>query len=256
MVLILFLTILVVYNYYQVSIYKVHSVGLESNKLSEDLCLCHISDFHSSRFIDLDSLTFDIACFKPDIVLLTGDILDGRARDIEDAIRLVDRLKTLEKPIYFVRGNHENKNPCRDDFLTALTDRKVKILYNQVDKISKDLSIAGVEFGLDKKTYRATVDNLDKDSYNIVLSHSPKYPLDYRTGVEDLILSGHTHGGQIRLPFFRFIVPGKKWFSRTAKGLYSLESGSLYVDSGLGNSFLGLRFLNRVQISNISIKVK
>ncbi len=89
-----------------------------------------------------------------------------------------------------------------------------------------------------------------------MLSHSPNRPMAYTTGLEDLILSGHTHGGQVRLPIIgSIVVPGQGFFPKYDKGIYELENTTLYIDSGLGNSLLPpLRLFNRIQISNIIIK--
>ncbi len=76
-----------------------------------------------------------------------------------------------------------------------------------------------------------------------MLSHSPNRPISYSEGIEDLILSGHTHGGQVRLPFIGAILaPGQGYFPKYDKGIFHLDNTILYIDSGLGNSVFQLDF--------------
>ncbi|MCG4585626.1 phosphoesterase, partial [Anaerosalibacter bizertensis] len=117
------------------------------------------------------------------------------------------------------------------------------------------INIIGLNFFIDEKDYNKAIEGIDEKDYNIILSHSPNRPLRYLNGKEDLILSGHTHGGQVRLPIIGAVIaPGQGYFPKYDKGLFELENSILYIDSGLGNSVFPIRFLNRVQISNVLVK--
>src|SRR5699024_2834211 len=95
-----------------------------------------------------------------------------------------------------------------------------------------------------------------KNEYvNIVLAHHSKSIRENHTGMEDFVFSGHTHGGQVRLPFIGALwAPGEGFFPKYDKGVFEYESFKIYVDSGLGNTKYNLRFLNRIQFSNIILK--
>ena len=97
-------------------------------------------------------------------------------------------------------------------------------------------------------------ENISEKEYNLLLSHSPNKPINYLNKNIDLILSGHTHGGQVRIPIIGGVLaPGQGLFPKYDKGLYKIGNTSLYIDSGLGNSLLPIRMFNRVQISNIEV---
>lgn len=249
------LLILIIYNLYQISSYKIERISLTSKKLKKSLRLVQITDFHSSRFINLNRLARDISKVDPDIIVLTGDIIDGRKRSLKEALNLVSKLSDLAIDSYFVMGNHEYRNPKLDLFIDSLRAQGIKILDNELVKIGEGaINLAGINFGLDREDYDELISFMDEDSYNILLSHSPKYPIEYGLNREDLVLSGHTHGGQVRLPFLGAVLsPSEGFFPEYDKGLYEIGKTVLYIDSGLGSSLLPLRILNRVQISIIDI---
>ncbi len=106
-----------------------------------------------------------------------------------------------------------------------------------------------------EEDYEGIIKDINQNNFIILLSHSPNRIIHYSKGVEDLILTGHTHGGQIRLPLLGSIIaPGQGLFPKYDKGLFQLKGTPLYIDSGLGNSTIPVRLFNRVQISNITIK--
>ena len=92
----------------------------------------------------------------------------------------------------------------------------------------------------------------DDESINIILSHFSKNVRDNYQGSEDFIFSGHTHGGQVRLPIVGGLVaPGEGFFPEYDKGAFKFNNSIIYIDSGLGNTFLPLRFMDQIQYSNI-----
>lgn len=249
--------IILTYNYYEVSKYKMNNVKFCSNKIYKKLKISQISDFHSSRFINLDKLVTDIYKYDPNLIVLTGDIIDGKKKEIDRALALVDKLRTLDLDIYFITGNHEYRNENFELFMEELSKRGIIILDNRLVELEEyNVSLAGINFGLSKEEYDETVSGMNVDSYNILLSHSPKYPVNYSENKEDLIICGHTHGGQVRVPFIGAVVsPSEGFFPKYDKGIYDLGKTKLYIDSGLGTSALALRMFNRAQISNIDIEV-
>ena len=133
----------------------------------------------------------------------------------------------------------------------------VRILNNESKLLEindEKINIAGVEFQINRKEYTNALYNINPRYFTLLLSHSPNRPIKYLTGKEDLILSGHTHGGQVRLPILGAIVaPGQGLFPKYDKGIVELGKTILYIDSGLGNSLYPIRLFNRVQTSNITI---
>ncbi len=260
----IFITILsiilvfLIYNYIQISKVYINKPILESPKLSNELRITQISDYHNNYRIDQNKLIDEIKKFNPHIIVLTGDIIDNETKDINPIIKLIEKLMGINKNIFFVRGNHEIASLYEGDFIYRLKKLGITVLENTNKAINieeEEINICGLSFYIDKGDYIKAMKGIDKNKFTILISHSPNKPIAFSEGIEDLILSGHTHGGQVRLPIIgALIAPGQQLFPKYSKGIYKLENTILYIDSGLGNSILPLRFFNRIQISNIKIK--
>lgn len=248
---------LMAYFYVQVKYFKVKEITLNSDKVTEDINIIQISDFHNSKYINRDKIIEEVGNIDPDLIFLTGDIIDAKTEDIKPALNLVKGLINITDRIYFVWGNHECGNEKGKEFVKSLEKTGVNVLENEnvIVKIKNDeVNICGVEFYIKREEYKKSLQGIDYKNYTILLSHSPNRPIYYSSGVEDLIVSGHTHGGQVRLPIIGAVVaPGQGFFPKYDKGLFKLGNSHIYIDSGLGNSVFPIRFLNRVQISNIKI---
>ncbi len=255
--IVLFLLLLFIYNYVQISKLYVNKPMLNNKKLSKDLRITQISDYHANKRIDLKKLLNEITQFNPHIIVLTGDIIDSSTKDIQPTLNMINSLMKINNNIFFINGNHELSNIYGEQFILKLEDMGVTILDNNNEIIDIDgekINICGLNFFASRKDYEKTIEGMDEKNYTILLSHSPNRPLSYNSGIEDLILTGHTHGGQVRLPFVGAIIaPGQGYFPKYDKGTFEIGSTVLYIDSGLGNSVFPIRFLNRVQISNITI---
>lgn len=258
LIILIIILSLLLYNNSQISNIKISKVNIESSKLKNSLRISQITDFHSNDKIDLGDLYNKLHEYNPHVIMLTGDIIDFKTRDLNLAFSLIDKLHELNKPIYYVSGNHELRNPLINEFHKGLMDRGVIIAEDKaLDlKINEDdIRIFGAGFLYESWDYNKLYEDIDDISYNILLSHSPNRPIWYLHEEIDLILSGHTHGGQIRLPFVGGVVsPGEGLFPKYDKGVMEIDDNTLlYIDSGLGNSLLPIRFLNQVQISEITI---
>ena len=258
LIIIVLIIILIVYNQVQISKFKINKVTIQSEKLNSEIRISQITDFHSNKHINIVKIVESMEEFKPHIIVLTGDIIDTKTEDLSIAFALVDLVTSVGKPIFFVEGNHEGQNPKKNEFLLGLEKKGVIILDNKtkmVDIEEEKIRLIGLGFFAQKADFQKVLDKATKDIYDILLSHSPNRPIKYLDDRIDLVLSGHTHGGQVRLPFIGGLVaPGQGFFPKYDKGLMQVESGPLlYIDSGLGNSLLPIRFLNSVQISEITI---
>lgn len=260
--LVLILILGLVYIYNQIEDFKVRELAIPSDKISNEVRFSQISDFHSNKFIDLDRLKDEIEDFDPNFIVLTGDIIDRKDDDFTVAISLLDTLKSLEIEIYYIIGNHEDENIYFKDFKSEIQSRNITVLedsHSIIDVEGNTVNIIGMrhnsfmgsELSMNMNKYEEIVGGLDRNNFNLLLVHSPTYVHETVLGHEDLVLSGHTHGGQIRLPIIGpIVVPGQGLFPEYDKGLFELENGHIYIDSGLGNSFLPIRTLNHVQFTN------
>ena len=252
------LVCVLIYNHIQISKFYVNKPVLYSSKLSKELRITQISDYHANYRINKDKLLRDIREFDPHIIVLTGDLIDSRTKDIEPTLELIKDVFSINNNVFYVNGNHELGCILGDEFMSSLKAMGVNLLENTGEIINIDgerINICGVGFYISQKDYKNSLEGIDDKNFTILLSHSPNRPLYYMTGREDLIISGHTHGGQVRLPFLGAIIaPGQGYFPKYDKGVFKIGDTLLYIDSGLGNSVFPIRFFNRVQISNITIK--
>ncbi|GAA4061266.1 metallophosphoesterase [Amphibacillus indicireducens] len=233
---------------------KVNQVYFENDKFSSEqkLEILQISDVHNRN---LGGKYGRITELNPDLIVLTGDLIDRKTTDLTHTINLLEQLITIDRPIYFVSGNHEQESLMFEELRQVLLDYGVIELDNQYVMLEVD----GIEFNLvgianhttGHADLNAAFEDVELAKPTILLSHAPLI-----TDVQvDLILSGHTHGGQIRLPFIGgLIAPDQGFFPAYDKGAYQLDSGAtLYIDSGLGTSFLPIRFLNQAQVTMLTI---
>ncbi|QQY80207.1 hypothetical protein EDD65_10320 [Keratinibaculum paraultunense] len=249
---------ILIYNYIEISQHYVNELVLYTSKLTKELRITQISDYHDNHRINKENLLNDVKEFNPHIIVITGDFIDSSTKDINPTLNLINSLMEINDNIFFVSGNHELGNIFGIKFISSLNDMGVQVLENTcsiIDINGDKINICGVDFYVTQKKYEDTLKQVDEKNYTILLSHSPNRPLYYMVGKEDLILAGHTHGGQVRLPFIGAIIsPGQDFFPKYDKGLFEIENTVLYIDSGLGNSVFPIRMFNRVQISNIIIK--
>ncbi len=254
------LLIIASYVYYQVSVFKIAKLFIKQDKkvLSNRVRIIQISDYHNNNLINKTRLIKEIERLNADIIVLTGDIIDSKTDNFDKTIELLESIKRVNNNIYSVSGNHELKNDKRQEFESRL---EMVGVYNlnykyQTVTIGEDkINLCGIPYyrvGQKKELY---FKNLNENLFTILLSHSPKKALEYEDFKSDLILSGHIHGGQVRVPILGALVsPEGGFFPKHNKGLYNIENKKLYIDSGLGNSTIQVRTLNRVQISLIEIE--
>lgn len=249
--------LLVIYNYIQISQFYVNKLKLTSNKLNK-LKITQITDFHSNENINLDKVFKEVSKFKPDMIVITGDLIDYKTTDLTLAFEVLKQATNITSEVYFVSGNHETNHRYSKQFYKGLTDYGIKLLDNSTNIVNingDEINIFGASFFAGGEDFESIFKDIKEQNYNILLSHSPNRPIKYLNKYTDLILSGHTHGGQVRLPFIGgLIAPGQGLFPKYDKGLMKLGNTNLYIDSGLGNSVAPIRLFNRVQITNIEIE--
>lgn len=242
----------------QISNFKINKVELQTEKLEDEIRITQITDFHSNSKVDLSEIVESVKLFDPNFIVLTGDIIDFKTVDFSLSFELVERLVEIGKPVYFVYGNHEHGNQNFREFIHGVEDRGVELLDEMSAELplgNNSIMIYGSDFYTTSDGYAKLFSGVDAKYYNILLAHSPNRPIPYLHEDIDLQLSGHTHGGQVRLPIVGGVIsPGEGFFPEYDKGLMNVGDTILYIDSGLGNSVLPIRIFNPVQISEITIK--
>jgi predicted MPP superfamily phosphohydrolase len=226
-------------------------------QVAAPLKIAHLTDLHTHGIGRRERRMLEIlAEEKPDLIVITGDSLGQlgpRGSHSSNYAECKDVYEQLHAPlgVWFVRGNWETWDPFRGE-KAFYQDAGVHFLLNASESARPDVSIIGVD---DPSTGTPKLDAALADapagSYTIALFHSPGY-FDRVAGRVNLCLSGHTHGGQVRLPFFRpFWLPSG--CGRYVEGWYTEQGSKMYVSRGIGTSVIPARLLSRPEIAFITI---
>lgn len=225
--------------------------------------ILQISDLHNKEFgKDQSYLVKHTKEIAPDIIVITGDLIDGRRTNIDIAIEYVKQAKEIA-PIYFVSGNHEEYSNVYHDLEKRLEELGVIILDDKrqiIEKDGEELTLLGLKdptFVQGASTFEEKLKELKEKDYNftILLSHRPEYINLYSNDDIDLVFSGHAHGGQVRIPFVGGLyAPGQGLFPKYTSGIYNENNTSMVVSRGLGNSVFPLRVFNRPELVVVTLK--
>ena len=232
--------------------------------------IAQVSDLHNAEFGEGNSKLIQLLSqTEPDIILLTGDLIDSRQTNIKIALAFAQEAMKIA-PVYFVSGNHEARVIEYEDLKMGLSEAGVNVLENQIVEITREgdsITLMGIDdpsfqenylFGDAEGVAKQTIETLQRESdgYTVLLSHRPElFELYVETGM-DLVFSGHAHGGQVRLPFIGGLVaPNQGFFPKYDAGLFSEENTTMIVSRGVGNSIVPLRFNNRPEIISVDLNL-
>lgn len=229
--------------------------------------IAQVSDFHNQKWgEENETLLTLLAEAEPDMIALTGDLIDSRDLNIEIALEFAEKAMQIA-PCYYVTGNHESRISQLNELKDGLVKAGVIVLEDQQVKIEKDgesIVVIGLNdpafrtddwFGDSSAVLEKQLRNLKKEElYTVLLSHRPEAFDVYVQYDIDLVLSGHTHGGQFRLPYFGGIyVPQQGFFGEYDAGLFTQENTNMIVSRGVGNSSIPFRINNRAELVVIEI---
>lgn len=265
LILILIIIILIPFCLYQNKHLVITTYTYESEKLGADLDgyrIVQISDLHNAEFgKENKKLLETIRSCSPDIIIITGDLVDSNHTNVERAVAFVKEAVKVA-PVYYVTGNHEywlepsENEQMMQGILAAgacdLDDEAVCI-----EKGDSSFMLAGLD---DQHLSDETLKNLlqeQKNELSIVLAHEPQYLQNYANAGADLVLTGHAHGGQIRLPFVGGIVaPDQGFLPEYTSGKYNRADTEMIVSRGLGNSIIPVRLFNYPEVVCVELRCK
>lgn len=234
------------------------------------LKIAHISDFHNAKFKNNnEKLLTLISNANPDIIAITGDLIDSRHTNVQNSIDLASSLVEIA-PCYYVPGNHESRIPKEyNELKTALNSLGVTVLEDEkitLEKDGKSYTLLGIRdpmFEIPKDSLEKSKSVIAKklitltengESYKILLSHRPEAFCEYVSADINLALTGHAHGGQAQIPFIGgLIAPNQGFFPKYSEGLHQKKNTSMVISRGLGNSLCPLRFNNRPEVIFVEI---
>jgi predicted MPP superfamily phosphohydrolase/VanZ family protein len=217
--------------------------------------LVHLSDLHNQTFgKDNGRLIRRIDRLDPDIIVFTGDLIDRKTVNLEACLRTMKMLAEMA-PVYFVPGNHEYWSPLTKELFEGLKNSGVTVLSNETVEVEirgNVLEIIGIDFGANQAY---DFDDTGTSSYCILLNHYPEDFWRFKGKGVHLVLSGHAHGGQFRLPFGGGLyAPGQGFFPYYDSGIFQEDNMYMIVSRGLGNSVIPLRIFNRPEIVYVVLK--
>ena len=238
--------------WYEPQALQVEKIALPTGSPGKPVRLLQISDLHLSHFNSyFAKVTKQVADLQPDLIVLTGDYLEEE-RNIRGVLSFLKELKATHG-IYAVQGNWEYWSRLEGENLRRhFAGAGVKLLINERADLEINghaLSIFGLDYPSSTDYLNRLQEEVDPKRFNLLLSHVPAFAHEQLSQHINLILSGHTHGGQVRLPFLPpFYLP--RYSGRFVSGFYHVSQHRipLYVSRGVGTSVLPLRFFCRPEI--------
>ncbi len=231
--------------------------------------IVQVSDLHNASFGEGNTELLErVEQAQPDCIALTGDLVDSRHTDVDAALSFASEAAKIA-PTYYVTGNHEARLEDLEQLLTGLEEAGVTILQNEsilLEREGQSIAFSGVEdpsFHDDpllhdtEGIWERNLESLSPEEgrYTILLSHRPEYFAFYEKLGFDLVLAGHAHGGQFRLPGIGGLwAPGQGLFPEYDAGLYQQGGTAMAVSRGLGNSLFPFRVNNRPEIVAITLQ--
>lgn len=253
-----------------VSKYRIHSDKLP--KEFDNVKVVLLTDLHNNLFgKNNENLIRRIRNEKPDYIMVTGDMLIGHKKaDYYETLNLLETLSE-EFDIYYVNGNHEQKlaegeetkDTIYKEYHDILVANGIHFVHNKTIKIKRKdatINVTGLEIAAEFynkinrpemtiEYIKKCIGRCDPKTYTILLAHNPMYFNYYAKWGADLVLSGHVHGGIMRLPFLGGVIsPQYVLFPQYDSGRFEQDSSTMLLSRGLGVHTIKIRIFNRPEI--------
>ena len=256
----------------------VTSFEVESEHLPDEFAgyrIVQISDLHNDEFgKDNEKLLALIKEIKPDIIAITGDLLDSRRTSVEKALNFATQASQIA-PCYYATGNHESRIDEEFERLeVAMIEAGVYVLRNEKMVLKKDgaqITIVGIDdprFMIDTdkvekmepvmgEILKGILQDVPKEEFVLLLSHRPEMFDMYCKQAVDMVLTGHVHGGQVRIPYIGGIIgPGQGILPDYDAGLYEADGTKMVLSRGLGQSIIPFRVNNPPELVVVELQNK
>lgn len=232
-----------------------------SPKLTAEVRLAVVTDFHSSD--NADDVVAMVASCAPDAVLLVGDMFDDdtQNRPTERTLSLMRQL-SAQYPCYYVSGNHEAWTGEMDALYQQTEEAGVKVLRMSSGVLTvrgQRIALCGIPDPYEmvfsgapdtEEQLRQALEDVDSADFTVLLAHRPELLAKYAQFPLDLVVSGHAHGGQVRIPgvLNGLYAPNQGWFPKLAGGAYTQDGTTLIVSRGLAVRTRLPRIFNRPEV--------
>lgn len=232
-----------------------------SPKLTAEVRLAVVTDFHSSD--NADDVVAMVASCAPDAVLMVGDMFDDDIanRPTERTLSLMRQL-SAQYPCYYVSGNHEAWTGEMDALYQQTEEAGVTVLRMSSGVLTvrgQRIALCGIPDPYEmvfsgapdtEEQLRQAMENVDSADFTVLLAHRPELLAKYAQFPLDLVVSGHAHGGQVRIPgvLNGLYAPNQGWFPKLAGGAYTQDGTTLIVSRGLAVRTWLPRIFNRPEV--------
>ena len=253
---------------------ELNTYTISSSKLPQSFDgyrIAHVSDLHNAEMgKDNEKLLTILRDADPDMIAITGDLIDSRSTNVEIALNFIREAVKIA-PCYYVTGNHEARVNEYDELKSGMESAGVIVPEDAQTEISLDgdtITLIGVNdpsyqtdylFGDSETVMNTKLEELHTENgeFTVLLSHRPELFDTYADHGLDLVLSGHAHGGQFRLPFIGGLVaPNQGLFPEYDAGIYTEGNTNMLVSRGIGNSILPFRINNRPEVILIELQAE
>ena len=265
------LLLLIVWVAWENKALELNSYTVASDELPDSFIgfrIAQVSDLHNAEMgKDNEKLISMLKDSPPDIIVITGDMIDSRNTKVDVALSFAEQAVKIA-PCYYVTGNHEARVDEYSGLKDGLLELGVSVLEDarvDIELSGEIITLIGVDdpsfqtdylFGDDETVMKGKLDELtsEYDGYTVLLSHRPELFDSYVESKVDLVFSGHAHGGQFRIPFIGGVVaPNQGVFPKYDAGIFTEANTNMIVSKGVGNSIIPFRVNNRPEVILIEL---
>ena len=227
--------------------------------------IAEVADLHNHQWGE--RLISQLEKEQPDMIAIAGDFVDSSHTDFDVAMEFIEQAKSIA-PIYYVTGNHEAWLDNYEELERRMIAAGVHMMDDTSEWIEQDgakINLIGIQDpdfverasfdGIQESIVTTKLEPLlNEDCYNIVLCHRPELFKGYVATGADLVLTGHAHGGQVRIPFVGgLIAPNQGLFPDYTEGVYHENNTDMVVSRGLGNSVIPVRINNMPELVIVTL---
>lgn len=249
-----------------------YEIDCSSHPELSGFTIAQISDLHNEEFGEGQKKLLNMVSeCNPDVIAITGDFIDCRHPNVDIAIEFIEGAVDIA-PVYYIPGNHERwvfkeyKDLCqrmKEAGVHLMTDTQEPLFYNNNEIVCMGIKdpdfYDAAESDTKKLLTREVINEFEytEEDFTLLLSHRPELFDIYTEAGINLILTGHAHGGQFRLPFIGGLAaPNQGLFPKYDAGVFSENVTHMVVSRGIGNSIIPIRFNNPPEIVVVKLTIE
>lgn len=260
LIILLLFIIFTIYENLSITITKVNLVEDNIPKDFNGFKILQISDYHNKKFLKENYFIEKVKETSPDIIVITGDIINSRKPDYEEVRKSIKEIVKIA-PTYYTTGNHEQRLEEFPEFIEKMKEMGIIFLDDESVEIGRGSSKINI-IGLNDPTYygkehllSSMEKNIREEEYNVLLCHRPELFKEYVENDVDLVFTGHAHGGQIRVPIIgALFAPNQGFLPEYAEGIHRENNTTMVVSKGIGSSLIPFRIFNKPELVLVELK--